>query len=337
MRRVANTAFRPMLGIALILCACALAGGARAADPPSASPRAAKAPAPKASPAGTMNPIAAAAGLPAWTPPETYSVDMVMQGGGETFTMKRFISGERVRTEIAADGQNIVMIELGDEAGTNYTLMPGEKRAMKMSRAKMMEAASGMAPEAAAKDEGAPPDAKIEPLGDDTINGVAAKKYRITSDGGTVLAWFDAATSAPLRMASKVEGKDSVIEWKNLNVAPQPAKLYEIPKGFEVTDMDEMMAKMKSMKGGPGMGGMGALDGLAGMAGLPSAGGMGGGLSGMAQGAGQSFGSEMGSSLGGTLGASFGGPLGSMAGSYLGGKVGGWLGAKAVKAVTPGD
>jgi hypothetical protein len=209
----------------------------------------------------------------------------------------------------------MVMIELGDEKGTTYLLSPKEKRAMKQTRA----ATEAMAPKkAAAGAEAAVPAAarvKVEDLGDETADGKPCRKLRMTVPEGSTLGWFEKASGAPVRMEGNVNGETTVLEWKNYKVAPQPAALFEVPKGYELTDMDEMMQKMKGMGGMGGMGGM-----------------MGGMAGGMAQGMGQSMGASMGASLGGALG----GPLGAMAGQYLGGKVGGMIGKKAASAVTPG-
>src|SRR5439155_98963 len=92
----------------------------------------------------------------------------------------------------------------------------------------------------------------------------------------------DKGTGAPGRMESLVDGKKAIIEWKNRKVEAQPAELFAVPKGYEVTDMDEMMKKMGSMGGGGlPMGGMGVGSMAKGMAG------------GMAQGMAQGFGANL--------------------------------------------
>jgi hypothetical protein len=264
---------------------------------------------------------AAAIDLPHYTEPPAYAVDLVIHSQGKDMVLKRFIDQGQIRTEIAASGQDIVMIETGDEKGTSYTLMPKQKRAMKQSRAAMEATMEGSKMKKAIKEpeavgEAAPPDLKLEDLGDETLGGRAVKKLRISVPEGTSLGWFDKATGAPVRMEGTVDGQTASIEWQNYKVGPQPKALYEVPKGYELTDMDEMMGKMK------GMGGMG---------------GMMGGAGGMMGGMGQNMGQSLGGSLGATLGGSLGGPLGAAAGQYLGGKVGGMIGRKAVEAVTPGE
>ncbi len=315
--------FTPTI-LALFLCMPAVSF---AGDAPKGAAKSEANPVQKIAPAPAKAEQAKAAGavaidLPHYTEPPAYAVDLVIHSQGKDMVLKRFIDQGRIRSEIAASGQDIVMIEMGDDKGTNYTLMPKQKRAMKQSREAMEEMAGDKMKktikEAEAEDANAPPaNVKLEDLGDETVGGRAVKKIRISVPEGTSVGWFDKTTGAPVRMEGTVDGQTASIEWQNYKVGPQPAKLYEVPKDYELTDMDEMMAKMKSTGGMRGM--------------------MGGMMGGMGQNLGQSMGGSLGGSLGATLGGSLGGPLGAAAGQYLGGKVGGMLGKKAAKAVTPGE
>lgn len=264
-----------------------------------------------------------AIGLPRYQAPEAFREDLVIQNDGKAFTMKRFVDHGRSRTEMTAEGQSMVMLEMGDEKGTSYTLMPDQKKAMKQSAQGMAESSKQVA-EAQKKVKEAktapPPEIQAEDLGEETVDGRAVKKVRMKygDEAQEVMGWFDKQTGAPVRMETSAEGKKSVIEWKNRKVEPQAAELFAVPQGYEVTDMDEMMKKMGSMGGGGmPMGGMGVGAMAKGYAG------------GMVQGMGQNFGA----SLGGTLGASIGGPLGGIAGQFIGGKIGGMIGKKAANAI----
>jgi hypothetical protein len=250
---------------------------------------------------------AAMADLPMWTPPPAYSEKLVIETDGKKIEMYRRLDHGTMRTDMNVDGRAMTIIELGDEKGTSYMLMPEQKRAMKQSRAGM----AGTAPTDSTV--AAEPEAKVENLGDDSVDGVAARKLRWTTDQGAVLAWFDKASGAPLRMESDAGGKHTVMSWQDRKAGPQPEERFAVPKDYQVTDMDEMMKQMK------GMGGMGGL-GLMGK-------GMAGGMAG-------SLGSTMGGNLGASLGGAVGGPIGSLAGRFIGGKIGGALGHKAAAAVT---
>lgn len=263
-------------------------------------------------------------GLPHYVAPPAYREELVIHGKEGDITMKRFYDHGQIRTEMKAQDQTFVMIEVGDKDGTSYVLMPDDKRAMKQSRASSEEAMAKMGhkmPERKQGDgegTGPPPGIKAVDLGDEKVDGAVARKVRMRSEGAEVLAWFDKTTGAPLKMESTQSGEKSAIEWKDRKVEPQPAELFTVPKGYDLTDMDEMMKKMGSMGGMSGMSGMGGMGAMA---------------KGMAGGMVQNMGSTMGSSLGGSLGGALGGPLGSVAGQFIGGKIGGFLGKKAANAI----
>jgi len=110
--------------------------------------------------------------------------------------------------------------------------------------------------------------------------------------------WVDPENNLPLRM----EAQDMKVDFKNYQFGPQPKDAFEVPKGYAVTDMDEMMAKM------PKSAAAGMAQGMA----ANMMGGMGAGLGG---------------GLGGTLGGMLGGPIGSMVGNFVGQKIGQKIGS----------
>jgi uncharacterized protein YdhG (YjbR/CyaY superfamily) len=299
---------------------------------------AAAAPATTPKPSGEQGGLPA--GLPVWHPPAEYSEDMIMKSGDQTMTMHRHIQGDRIRTEMALEDEQLVMIE---KDGESYQIMPSHKMLMKMP-----------APAVAAMDSSGPADVRIEPLGAEKLNGHDTLKYRITSGDQTGLAWFDAANGAPLRM----EANDASIEWANFAAGAQKDELFELPKDYQTIDLAQFMGAAGSAGGGiptlpPGAvtGGQGAVTLKAakrgqgtpslpsgipgGMPGMPGGASTGGGFSGLAQQMGGHFGQSMGEKFGSGMGAQFG-PLGSVAGQYIGGRVGSWLGSHAAKMVTGG-
>jgi hypothetical protein len=247
--------------------------------------------------------------MPPYHPPAAYSEDLVITTGDHTMTMKRYVDGSKMRTDMNGQGQDFSMIELGDAAGTMYNVVPKEKQAIKMTSRGMMEGMPKAAgkPDTTEAENPPPPGYKVEYLGEETVDGRATKKFRMSTDQGSALGWFDAANGAPVRMEGTSDGKQAVMEWKNFKAAPQPPTVFEVPKGYKVVDMDAMREQMKGM---PGMGNM-----MKNMAG-----GMAGGMMG-----------GMGQNLGAQLGGAVGGPLGAMAGGYLGGRVGSAIGRKTVE------
>ena len=293
-----------------------LTGSALPAAPAEPQGGAPPAPLAKAAPAGSDS-----MGLPRYLEPPAYSVRLVIESDqAKGMVMHRFVDAGRIRTEITGGPQDLTMIEMGDEKGTSIILSPKEKKAIKQSLELMKELPGGMGKkmaEAKVSRDTVPhaPSMEVEDLGEETRDGKLVKKLQITTPDGTALGWFDKSTGAPVRIETTVDGKPSAIEWKDYKVGPQPAKLFEPPKDYEVLDLAEQMAQMKSMAGAAGMGS--ALNGMMGKMG-------------------EEYGHGMGASLGASLGGAFGGPLGAIAGEYLGGRIGGAIGRKTAQAITPG-
>ena len=240
------------------------------------------------------------------TQPAAFSVEMHMKDeNGKDFVVTRTVDGDNNRMDMAMDGHKMTVISLGDAAKTTFMVDDEHKMVMKMSAAKQMEEArkhqkkTDEEPPAEAQQ----PQGQIEALGQEKVNDRLANKFKVNyGDQGDGLMWMDAENNLPIRMES--QGK--TIDFTNYQFGPQPAEKFQPPKGYEVQDMDEMMAKMR------GMGGL-----AKGMAG-----GMIGGMAG-----------NMGGGLGSALGGALGGPIGSMVGQYVGSKIGQKLGNKAANAV----
>jgi uncharacterized protein DUF4412 len=307
---------RLLLLLAVMLASAPLV--AHAADRPK---KAAGAPAkPAATPAKSAD-AGHAASSPMAAPSAShpsFSVDMVMTHEGETFKMKRTVDHGKTRMDMSGGGMEAVQIMLDDPQRTMYMLMPKEKQGMKQSLA----AAEKMASQHAKGGEERPqpaaePSTKIEKLGQEKIDGRTADKYRISYEQGSGLMWIDAERQLPLRM----EAEGSTVEFKDYDFGPQPAELFQPPKGYEIMDMDEMMAKMPQ----------GAMGGMAGMAG-----GMGGMAGGMVKGMAGNMAGGVGGTMGGALGGVLGGPIGSMIGQYVGQKIGARIGVAAAGVVLPG-
>jgi hypothetical protein len=271
-----------------------------------------------------------AASMPG-APPEkpVFSVDMIINAQGQTFTMRRTVDHEKTRMDMKSEDMEATQIVLGDEAGTTYLLMPEQKQAMKSTRKGMEQMMGGHTPEelGAAKDPTAKPEAsQIDSLGIETIDGRPAQKFRLHYGDQTGTMWVDAGSNMPVRM----ESEGATVEFRNYDFSQPPRSAFEVPKGYQVMDMDEMMAKMKS-SGMAGSGQLGAL--MGGMSPTGMAKGYAGNMAG-------SFAGGIGGGFGASLGAMVGGPIGAMVGQYVGQKIGQKIGSKvgtaAAGAVLPG-
>jgi hypothetical protein len=224
-----------------------------------------------------------------------FRVDMHVEQNGERLVMRRYVDGARSRMEIDADGEQFVVIEVGDANRTTYTLMPSIKRAMK----------SSLPPPAARSSEAGPlesePDGVMELVGTEAIGGRAIEKYRVGMPESDGFVWIDPANQLPVRM----EAGGSRVEMRNYDFSRLPAELFDVPKGYEIVDMNQMMKHF-----GPGR---------------LIAGGAAGSVGGH-------VGGEIAGNIGAGIGGAFGGPVGAMVGRYLGQRVGRQVGQKAGSA-----
>lgn len=234
---------------------------------------------------------------------DQFAVDMTVEQDGQRHTWRRYVSGTRTRMEVEFDGQKFITVELGDAAGTTYTLMPGDKRAMKMTMAATATPGRGretppVPPAASNGVDDMPP---MELLGAESINGKRAQKYLVKMAEGDGFIWLEDGTELPLRMQSG----GTTVEMTHYDFTTPGPELFQVPKGYEVMDMDRMM---RSMSAG-GLMARGAL--------------------GMATGRlGAAAGGSLGGAAGAAIGSAFGGPIGAMVGQFLGNHFGKKAGQK---------
>jgi hypothetical protein len=224
---------------------------------------------------------------------------MQIEQNGERMVMRRYVDGSRSRVEIDNDGETLVVIEAGDAARTTYTIVPSMKRVMKSTQPQ--DATSMPAPPGGSAQAPVAANEGLELVGTETIDGRPTEKYRVKMPDSEGFIWVDPASQLPIRM----EAGDSRVDMRNYDFTKPAPELFQIPKGYEVMDLNQMMK---------GFGARMVVGGLAG-----------------------GYASQAGGNLGGNIGAgiggAFGGPLGSMIGRFVGQKIGSALGGKAAGAI----
>ncbi len=150
-----------------------------------------------------------------------YSADVVTYSNRkEQMTGKIYVSGKKVRMEA---GQAVTIARLDKKAA--WILMPAQKMYME----------TALRPQEMAAAEKVPGEVKRQYLGEESVEGRAAKKYRITYvDNGktwTVYSWIDDAMGVPVKVSDE-NGKWMVV-YRNLKPGSQPADLFEIPAGYK--------------------------------------------------------------------------------------------------------
>ena len=227
--------------------------------------------------------------------PSYYRVDMHIEADGERMIMRRYVDGNRSRTETDFDGETIVTIEAGDAARTTYTIVPSMKRVMKST----LPQDAPSAPAQTGSQTAVPEEAEqgLELVGTETLDGRSVQKYRVEMPNGDGFIWVDPSTELPVRM----ESGGSRVDMRNYEFSKPAPELFQIPKGYEVMDLDQMrsMNAARMVAGGIASG----------------------------------YAARAGERAGGSIGGAFGGPIGSMVGQFLGKKLGKAAAQKAAGAV----
>ncbi|MBI5598242.1 MAG: DUF4412 domain-containing protein [Deltaproteobacteria bacterium] len=168
-----------------------------------------------------------------------FSADMVSTTKKQgVFRGKIAVAGEKARME----AEGAISITRMDKKVV-WVLMPAEK--MYMEQPLRPE---NVVPSGEDKMQG---EVERKSLGTETVEGEAARKYRVTYKAGgkkeEVFLWAAVRHGLPLKIAA-IDGS-WVVEYKNIKTGQQPDKLFEIPAGYK-----KFSFSMPSM---PGMGGRG--------------------------------------------------------------------------------
>ena len=161
-----------------------------------------------------------------------FSADMLMRSEGHEMQSKTFISGDKIRSE--SMGQITIIRK---DLNVMWMVMPQQNMYMENqidlnTLARTSSMVSG----------------EIErlPLGQETIDGQAADKFKVTYNAGqgptTMLQWVG-ERHVPVKMQAE-DGSWSV-DYKNIQFGPQPASLFEIPEGYQKMQMPNMADLMK--------------------------------------------------------------------------------------------
>ena len=175
-----------------------------------------------------------------------YSADMVITTqDGTTMTNKIYAADGKIRTEMNTHGMQMISIMRPDQQKV-YSVMVAQKMVMEMPYdaekfKKQAAAASG-------------PEGKFDLVGPDTVDGVACTKYKVTgTDGKVIFYWVDTAKKLPVKMAAA--DNTFSMTWKNYQVGPQDASLFEPPADYQKMTMPAMPGMPSGAPAAPGASG----------------------------------------------------------------------------------
>jgi hypothetical protein len=185
---------------------------------------------------------------------QQFSADMVRLKPEGAPNSKVFVSGDRVRFEVAGPSQghnSVVIVDLKLAAGfmllsenKSYVPLPSGPLSMAMPFFHPADPESGCpAWEKAVGKPGTCTKVGPETLGDrDTV------KYKgAAANGDTGYAWVD----RKLDFVIKWQGEKGSVEFRNIQEGPQAATLFEVPKGYDKVDSEaahKEAAKAKAEK-----------------------------------------------------------------------------------------
>ena len=172
---------------------------------------------------GCISPVDAAA-LP--VPTVEYSADRTIETSQGTFEGKVYATKDKERTETSMQGMDSVMIVRKDQQ-LGWMLMPAQRMYQKLDF------------QQAQKQSGSQPnDVEITEVGSDSIEGIAATKYKMIMKDGSAggFLWITPeGITVKMDMLSK-DGRDknrTTVTLKNLVIGPQDAALFDPPADYK--------------------------------------------------------------------------------------------------------
>jgi len=156
-----------------------------------------------------------------------FSADFYVKTTGEDDVKgKIFVKGNKIRQEVTEEGDTQIMIIRPDKNVT-WMITPGEKMYMEIPYESDSQSVEPWTPE---KEKSA------KYLGEETVNGHAAKKYEIVEEGEKVTYWVSKKLNFPV----KIEDSESVMEYRNIKEGSVADSHFEVPSGYEKMTMPVM-------------------------------------------------------------------------------------------------
>jgi len=178
-------------------------------------------------------------------PTVEYSADMIMATDSGSVNSKVFFAlGGKMRWEMNAQGQNVIMITRQDKK-VAWTLMPQQSMYMEMNLTEASKKTGNNVNEC---------DMDMSSQGSETANGVSANKYKVamscpenTKYDGTMWVTKDGIMVKMDAVAGQGSNKGHIkIDLMNLKIGSQEASLFEIPAGYQKFAMGDISSMIKS-------------------------------------------------------------------------------------------
>ena len=152
--------------------------------------------------------------------PVQYSADEVTGSGKNLRTSKVYVWDDKMRTEVTMGPLQVVTIVRLDEKIV-YVMLPVQKLFVE----KPLVEEDGLLARVSDKNT------KRELVGTETVQAQPCDKYKVAVKDRVFYFWVNKSTQTPVQILST----DNLtrIEWKNVQVGPQPADLFKPPMDYQ--------------------------------------------------------------------------------------------------------
>ncbi len=148
-----------------------------------------------------------------------FSADLFMEEkGDQKITGKIFVQGDKIRQEIVEEGEKQVMIFRPDK-GVIWLITPDEEMYMEMPYQADNKRFEKWSPER---------ESNARFLGNETVSGLACKKYEIQDDGEKTFFWVSDMIPFPV----KVQYRNGVREYKSIKENALSDSLFDVPAEY---------------------------------------------------------------------------------------------------------
>ncbi len=144
---------------------------------------------------------------------------------------KMYVQDQKVRMEMESMGMK--MITLMKTPGEVYMYNPDTKSAMKVTTPQQ----GAESPNSWAKESGDTTGMTV--AGEEKKDGYDCLVVTV-ADADNTKMWIRKDIGMPVRVESKSNGANIVMEYKNYNLAAQPDSLFELPAGTQITSMPNL-------------------------------------------------------------------------------------------------
>lgn len=168
------------------------------------------------------------------------SYDYVVTAGSMTQRGKVWLQGDKMKFDTTVSGQRMLSY-FDRQTNTIITYYSAQNRAVKLSAPESKDKAPAI-------DEvtGSIDPAKAKLLRTEVYKGMTCRVIDVsTGQGDREIVWISEEYGLPVRTeVTEASGQKMVMEFENIKAGSIPAEEFELPKGVQVTDLNEMLNKL---------------------------------------------------------------------------------------------